>query len=57
MDKKELRAILDGMVNQIMAKAPEGVITESSARAMLGMALQVNAGKLVEACKVPGEIS
>jgi len=57
MDKKELAKIVEGLVNKIVAAAPEGTVTEGSARALLGMALNVNAQKLIEACKIPGQIA
>jgi len=56
MDKKELAKIVEGLVNKVVAAAPEGAVTEGSARALLGMALNVNAQKLVESCKLPGAI-
>jgi hypothetical protein len=50
MDKKVLTAIVSSMVEQVVA---ENGISESEARALVGMALRKLSSKVVEACKAP----
>ncbi len=50
MDKKVLNGLVEAMVEQV--KSDNG-ISESEARALIGMTLRRLAPKVVEACKVP----
>jgi hypothetical protein len=50
MDKKVLNAIVEGMVEQV--KTNNGV-TETEARAMVGMTLRKLSARVVEVCKAP----